>query len=218
MLARSVIRAAHGASLSRGATLTKPAFGIVASVSFSIAARFREPVDELIAAKQVPLASYDKGSVQRSSITVGEGAEKQEKEIIPLTRAVYNSMTPSMQKMTLMDKVVVVTGYVFLHLLAALSKEAKADMSSHSGARGLGNSMARACIEAGAKAIIIFDANQDLGDESCAELHKLTGSKVPIDFSKVDVRDEAAIEEAVKVVVEKYGAPDVLINSAGIAE
>jgi NAD(P)-dependent dehydrogenase (short-subunit alcohol dehydrogenase family) len=78
--------------------------------------------------------------------------------------------------------------------------------------------MARACVEAGAKAIIIFDANQSLGDESAAELHKLTGSKVPIEFSKVDVRDGEAIDNAVKACVDKYGAPDVLINSAGIAE
>lgn len=78
--------------------------------------------------------------------------------------------------------------------------------------------MARACVEAGAKAIIIFDANQDLGDQSAAELHKLTGSKIPVEFSKVDVRDGQAIEDAVRAVVEKYGAPDVLINSAGIAE
>lgn len=78
--------------------------------------------------------------------------------------------------------------------------------------------MARACVEAGAKAIIIFDANQALGDESAAELHKLTGFKIPVEFSKVDVRDGVAIDDAVKAVVDKYGAPDVLINSAGIAE
>jgi NAD(P)-dependent dehydrogenase (short-subunit alcohol dehydrogenase family) len=78
--------------------------------------------------------------------------------------------------------------------------------------------MARACIEAGAKAIIIFDANQELGDISAAELHELTGKTVPIEFAKIDVRDGGAVEEAVKAVVEKYGAPDVLINSAGIAE
>jgi NAD(P)-dependent dehydrogenase (short-subunit alcohol dehydrogenase family) len=78
--------------------------------------------------------------------------------------------------------------------------------------------MARACVEAGAKALVIFDANQELGDESAAELHKLTGNTIPIEFFKVDVRDGGAIEDAVKAVVDKYGAPDVLINSAGIAE
>jgi NAD(P)-dependent dehydrogenase (short-subunit alcohol dehydrogenase family) len=78
--------------------------------------------------------------------------------------------------------------------------------------------MARACIEAGAKALVIFDANQQLGDESAAELYELTGNKVPISFFKVDVRDAEAIDSAVNTVVETYGVPDVLINSAGIAE
>jgi NAD(P)-dependent dehydrogenase (short-subunit alcohol dehydrogenase family) len=87
---------------------------------------------------------------------------------------------------------------------------------SLSGARGLGNYMARACVEAGAKAIIIFDANQELGDESAAELHEKTG--IPVQFYKVDVRDANGIAEAVNAVVETHGVPDVLINSAGIAE
>ncbi len=76
--------------------------------------------------------------------------------------------------------------------------------------------MARACAAAGAKAVVIFDANQDLGDEAAAELHSMTG--LPVQFYKVDVRDGAAIIEAVNSAVEQFGAPDVLINSAGIAE
>jgi NAD(P)-dependent dehydrogenase (short-subunit alcohol dehydrogenase family) len=76
--------------------------------------------------------------------------------------------------------------------------------------------MARACAEAGAKAIAIFDANQQLGDEAAAELYEKTG--LPVTFFKVDVRDGAAIDAAVESVVELYGAPDVLINSAGIAD
>lgn len=76
--------------------------------------------------------------------------------------------------------------------------------------------MARACAEAGAKALVIFDANQELGDEAAAELHQKT--QLPVSFFKVDVRDGAAINAAVDSVVETYGAPDVLINSAGIAD
>lgn len=76
--------------------------------------------------------------------------------------------------------------------------------------------MAQACIEAGAKNLIIFDANQQLGDECAAQLHAETG--IPVEFFRVDVRDGDAINHAVNSVVEKYGAPDVLINSAGIAE
>lgn len=85
-----------------------------------------------------------------------------------------------------------------------------------SGARGLGNHIARACIEAGAANIVIFDANQALGDQCAAELHAASG--IPVDFYRVDVRDGDAIAKAVDGVVAKFGAPDVLINSAGIAE
>lgn len=76
--------------------------------------------------------------------------------------------------------------------------------------------MARACAEAGAKALVIFDANKELGDASAQELHEKTG--LPVMFLKVDVRDEGAINAAVDKVVELYGAPDVLVNSAGIAD
>lgn len=76
--------------------------------------------------------------------------------------------------------------------------------------------MARACAEAGAKAIALFDANKDLGDTSAAELHAKTG--LPVTFYKVDVRDGGAINAAVQSVVKTYGTPDVLINSAGIAD
>ncbi|KAI1325059.1 short chain dehydrogenase [Xylariaceae sp. FL0255] len=119
---------------------------------------------------------------------------EEDADIIPLTKKVWRDMPPMMQKMSVMDKVVVVTG----------------------GARGLGNHMARACAEAGAKALVIFDVNQELGDESAAELHQKTG--LPVSFFKVDVRDGAAINAAVEACVETYGVPDVLINSAGIAD
>lgn len=76
--------------------------------------------------------------------------------------------------------------------------------------------MARACAEAGARAIALFDANPELGDASAKELHEKTG--LPVTFLKVDVRDDKAIQAAVDKVVELHGAPDVLINSAGIAD
>lgn len=112
----------------------------------------------------------------------------------PLTAQVYQTLPPTMQRMSVMGKVVIITG----------------------GARGLGNNIARACAEAGAKALVIFDANQELGDESAGELHQKTG--LPVSFFKVDVRDGAAINAALESVEELYGAPDVLINSAGIAD
>lgn len=78
--------------------------------------------------------------------------------------------------------------------------------------------MAEGCIQAGAKVIIILDANQQNGEQASAELHKSSGETATVAFYKVDVRDESAINEAVNQAVQTYGVPDVLINSAGIAE
>ncbi|KAI3394398.1 hypothetical protein diail_2810 [Diaporthe ilicicola] len=111
-----------------------------------------------------------------------------------LSDETFNKLPATVKSMTVKGKVIIVTG----------------------GARGLGNYMARACAEAGAKAIALFDANQDLGDASAAELHNKTG--LPVTFYKVDVRDGAAINAAVQSVGETYGVPDVLVNSAGIAD
>ncbi|KAI2780354.1 NAD(P)-binding protein [Daldinia loculata] len=132
--------------------------------------------------------------VNRDDATPKPFPPPEDTEVIPLSKTVYRQMPPTLQKMSIMDKVVIITG----------------------GARGLGNHMARACAEAGAKALVIFDANQELGDEAAAELHQKT--QLPVSFFKVDVRDGAAINAAVDSVVETYGAPDVLINSAGIAD
>ncbi|ESZ95643.1 putative D-arabinitol 2-dehydrogenase [Sclerotinia borealis F-4128] len=151
---------------------------------------------EVIAEKEVHASIDHLGSPLKEVNIPAKAATKVIDVVTPLTQSAYKGMTPTMQKMSLMGKVVIITG----------------------GARGLGNNMARACVEAGAKAVAIFDANQDLGDQSAAELRELVGRKVPIGFFKVDVRDAVAIETAVNSVVEEYGAPDVLINSAGIAD
>jgi len=112
----------------------------------------------------------------------------------PMTQPQFEKLPKTVQDMTVFGKVVIVTG----------------------GARGLGNYMARALAEAGAKAIVLFDANQELGDASAAELNQKSG--LPVSFYKVDVRDDAAIAAAVEAVVQTHGAPDVLVNSAGIAD
>ncbi|KAL2161965.1 hypothetical protein VTH06DRAFT_7750 [Thermothelomyces fergusii] len=132
--------------------------------------------------------------VKSSAAPVAEPAAEELEAVTPLQDNVYKQMPRTLQKMSVYGKVIIVTG----------------------GARGLGNYMARACAEAGAKAIAIFDANQDLGDEAAAELHQKTG--LPVSFFKVDVRDGDAINAAVQNVVDLYGAPDVLVNSAGIAD
>jgi NAD(P)-dependent dehydrogenase (short-subunit alcohol dehydrogenase family) len=154
--------------------------------------------------KEVYVTDYNRGQGDRHTVNVPEGASKVPHEsptpppeydaVNPLQKKVFDQMPYTMQNMTVMGKTIIVTG----------------------GARGLGNHMARACAEAGAKAIVIFDANQQLGDEAAAELHQKSG--LPVSFFKVDVRDGAAINAAVDSVVDMYGAPDVLVNAAGIAD
>ncbi|KAF4971562.1 hypothetical protein FZEAL_9807 [Fusarium zealandicum] len=156
--------------------------------------------------KEVPVTVYSagQGTGDKHTVNVSDNSARvphdspvppTENEIVqPLTRKIFEQLPQTMRDMTVYGKTVILTG----------------------AARGLGNYMARACAEAGAKNIVIFDANQELGDESAAELHDKTG--LPVSFFKVDVRDGAAINAAVDEVVERYGAPDVLVNSAGIAD
>jgi len=76
--------------------------------------------------------------------------------------------------------------------------------------------MAQALCEVGVKAIAIMDVQQELGDQAAAELHDSAG--IPVQFYKVDVRDQSAIQEVVANVMDTFGSVDILINSAGIAE
>ncbi|CZS94811.1 probable 3-alpha-(or 20-beta)-hydroxysteroid dehydrogenase [Rhynchosporium agropyri] len=185
MFSRSAFRA------TRTLRVAPPAFRAVRPITVS--ARQSEPVPEVVAATEVKHSSYVDGSVEHSTIVVDQSAVD---KTGPLSKAVYNNLPKTMQNMSLMDKIVVVTG----------------------AARGLGYSMAQACAEAGAKAIIILDANQQLGEEAVASLHSLTGDTVPVAFYNVDVRDENAINESINALVKAYGVPHVLINSAGIAD
>lgn len=158
----------------------------------------------VIREREVPVTVYGAGHGDKHTVHVPDAASQvpfdspipspDHESIQPLSRKVFENMPRTLRNMTVYGKTIIVTG----------------------GARGLGNHMARACAEAGAKAIIIFDANQDLGDEAAAELHDKSG--LPVSFFKVDVRDGAAINAAVDSVVDMYGAPDVLVNAAGIAD
>ncbi|KAL9945445.1 hypothetical protein D7B24_003508 [Verticillium nonalfalfae] len=189
---RSATRALARAFTSR--TAAAPAARVARP--FTVSAFRANAVHE----KEVPIVSWPATKDGKSSIPVnpGQQAVKEEPaeptEVVPLTAEAYEKMTPMMQKMTVYGKVIIITG----------------------GARGLGNHMARACAEAGAKALVLFDANEELGKESANELYQKT--KIPVTFLKVDVRDGDAINAAVDRVVELYGCPDVLVNSAGIAD
>ncbi|EAA28296.1 hypothetical protein GE21DRAFT_9112 [Neurospora crassa] len=201
---RSVRMASRLTSFSRPSALFAQRASVAQRAAFSVSTRNLK--SEVVKETEVPVSIYSgdaKGAASSNtgdhfSIPVKPRQQVAESEpddhVQPLEDKVYRQMPRTLQKMSVMGKVIIITG----------------------GARGLGNYMARACAEAGAKAIVIFDANQDLGDESAAELHQKTG--LPVSFFKVDVRDGSAINAAVQNVVDLYGAPDVLVNSAGIAD
>ena len=109
--------AARGRSVTRGFS---PSSSISSSsrASFSVGAKKDyEPINE----KEIPRSTYAPGStVQRSTINVEESAKSVSgdstvavpEKVVPLTRGVFDMMPRQMQKLTLMDKVVIVTGYV----------------------------------------------------------------------------------------------------------
>lgn len=76
--------------------------------------------------------------------------------------------------------------------------------------------MAQALSEVGVRGIAIMDVQQELGDKAARQLSEQTG--VDVRFYRVDVRDGQAMSETIHDVVDHYGALDILINAAGIAE
>lgn len=106
MFSRPAFRAA------RAARVAAPAFRAVRPITVS--ARLNEPAPEVVAATEVKHSSYADGSVERSTIVVDQSAIE---KAGPLSKATFKSLPPTMQKMSLMDKVVVVTGYVLLKRL-----------------------------------------------------------------------------------------------------
>jgi len=76
--------------------------------------------------------------------------------------------------------------------------------------------MAQALAEVGVRGIAIMDVQQELGERAARELSEETG--VDVRFYRVDVRDGQAMGETVQDIVDHYGALDILVNAAGIAE
>ncbi len=78
--------------------------------------------------------------------------------------------------------------------------------------RGIGQAIAKALAKEGA--LVVGTATSDAGAEKISEYLKadaLTGYGV-----KLNVNDKASIDEAIAHITEKSGAPDILINNAGI--
>jgi all-trans-retinol dehydrogenase (NAD+) len=80
-------------------------------------------------------------------------------------------------------------------------------------ARGMGELYARRAAKVGAKAIALWDVDGERAQKLADELGR-SGSLVRV--YAVDIADRHAIAEACVKMREQLGAPDVLINNAGI--
>jgi NAD(P)-dependent dehydrogenase (short-subunit alcohol dehydrogenase family) len=80
------------------------------------------------------------------------------------------------------------------------------------GASGIGLAIARAFAERGAK-VAIASRNEATGGAACAAL---VGAGHHAIHVPTDVRDEASVERAIAVAVERFGRLDVAVNAAGI--
>ncbi len=82
------------------------------------------------------------------------------------------------------------------------------------GARGLGESFARACLSAGAN-VVITDVLEDRGQQLVAELRSL-GSPGNIAFFPMDVSNKSSVANAVEQAALALGGIDGLINNAAV--
>ena len=81
------------------------------------------------------------------------------------------------------------------------------------GAHGIGEGIARAFANAGAR-VIIADRQGDAAEQTAESIASSTGAEVMA--VAVDVRDAAAVKAAVAQVLARFERIDVLVNNAGI--
>ena len=81
------------------------------------------------------------------------------------------------------------------------------------GSRGIGEAIVRTLCGLGARVYATFNSNEERAQKISAEL-KTEGQQ--IEFSKVDVADEAGVKEFVDGIVNREGKVDGLVNNAGI--
>ena len=80
-------------------------------------------------------------------------------------------------------------------------------------AQGIGFAIAQ-CFAAEGARVALADVKKDAGEAAAAKL-KSQGAEAIFEF--VDVAHQASVAEMTAKVVERLGAPDVLVNNAGIA-
>lgn len=85
------------------------------------------------------------------------------------------------------------------------------------GGRGIGLATVRRLLDQGVR-VIVVDLNMTVGEVGQADAdgwQSVTGD-VGLDFVRVDVTDPDAVADFARVVAERHGAPDIVLNGAGI--
>lgn len=81
------------------------------------------------------------------------------------------------------------------------------------GARGMGELYARRAVAAGARAVALWDVDETAAQSLAADLSR---SGVDVRASTVDIADPHAVRDGYARTRDDLGAPDILINNAGI--
>lgn len=82
------------------------------------------------------------------------------------------------------------------------------------GNAGIGKAISLKLAEEGAK-VIIMGTNVEVGAIAISEI-KQAVSFADVSFSKVDVSQTQAVDEAIKQILEQYSKIDILVNNAGV--
>jgi hypothetical protein len=83
----------------------------ISRAAFSAGTQLRKA--DFVGEKEVPVVTYSRGEAQRSTFKIDQAQAKKTNAadaVTPLSQEVYDGMTPSLQKMTIKDKTVIVTG------------------------------------------------------------------------------------------------------------
>ncbi|KAH7310893.1 oxidoreductase [Stachybotrys elegans] len=83
--------------------------------------------------------------------------------------------------------------------------------------RGIGREAAFSLAEAGAKAVVFADMNEDTAKESSEESKKYASNPAyQTAVFKMNVQDDKSVQDMVDYVVQEYGRLDYAVNAAGV--
>lgn len=79
--------------------------------------------------------------------------------------------------------------------------------------RGIGKACAIELAKSGYNVIVNYAGNQEAADKTVNEIKELGQESLALKF---DVSDKKACDEAIKLIIEKFGRIDALVNNAGV--